>query len=48
MFVLVLPIIACLTFNTLNDHPQNFADVKASLTKQITEPVKTPGGPYNP
>lgn len=47
MFALALPLLVGLTFNTLNDHPKNFDDVKASVVKQITHPVKEPGGPYN-
>lgn len=46
--VLLLPLLAGLTFNTLNDHPKNFDDVKASIVKQVTQPEKAPGGPYNP
>ena len=45
--VLLLPLLAGLTVNTLNDNPKNFADVKASIEKQFKEPVKAPGGPYN-
>ena len=45
-FVLLLPLLVGLTFNTLNDHPKNFSDVKASLEKQLKNPT-TPGGPYN-
>ncbi len=47
MFVLALPLLFGLTFNTLNDHPKNYADVKASIVKQIKHPVKKPGGPFN-
>ena len=39
MFILLLPVLAGLTFNTLNDHPHTYADVKASLVKQATHPV---------
>lgn len=48
MFILALPLLFGLTVNTLNDHPKNFSDVKASIEKQIKHPVKAPGGPYNP
>ena len=47
MPVLILVLILGTTFNTLNDHPKNFADVKASIVKQVKHPVKAPGGPYN-
>lgn len=35
--------------NTLNDHPQNFADVQASVLKQLQHPVVSPADPskYN-
>lgn len=47
MLVLALPLLLGLTLNTLNDQPKNYADVKASLVKEVTNPVKAPGGPYN-
>ncbi len=47
MFILLFPILAGLTFNTLNDHPHNFADVKASIVKEYKHPVKTPSAPLN-
>ncbi len=47
MFVLALPLFLGLTFNTLNDHPKTCADVRASIIKEFTAPVKAPGGPYN-
>lgn len=45
--LLLLPLLAGLTLNTLNDKPKNFDDVKASVVKQLKNPVKAPGGPYN-
>ena len=47
MFVLVLPFIVGLTVNTLNDHPKNCHDVRTSIVKQFTHPVKSPAVPFN-
>ncbi len=47
MWVFLIVLLGGTTVNTLNDHPHNAADVKASIVKQVTHPVKAPGGPYN-
>lgn len=39
MFAIVLVFLSGTTINTLNDHPHSYADVKASLIKQVKHPV---------
>lgn len=35
VLVLLFPVVFGLTFNTLNMHPQSYADVKADVLKQL-------------
>lgn len=39
MFAIPLVFLLGTTLNTLNDHPHNYTDVKASIIRQIEHPT---------
>lgn len=47
MHAIFLVLLLGTSVNVANDHPQNMADVNASIVRQITQPVIQPGGNYN-